>query len=129
RRHRRGAEERRRRTRVGPAAGRAAGQGRTVQHTGAVAMGLLEGQRAFITGGASGIGRATARMIAAEGARVAVADINGNGAKEVAAEIGGLAFEVDVTDPEMVQAAVRDAADAFGGLTIAFNNAGAGLLA
>ena len=92
-------------------------------------MGLLEGQRAFITGGASGIGRATARMIAAEGARVAVADINGDGAKEVAAEIGGLAFEVDVTDPEMVQAAVRDAADAFGGLTIAFNNAGAGLLA
>lgn len=53
-------------------------------------MGLLEGQRAFITGGASGIGRATARMMAAEGARVAVADIDAAGAKAVADEIGGL---------------------------------------
>src|ERR1700739_4262246 len=95
----------------------------------AEAMGLLDGQRAFITGGASGIGRATARMMAAEGARVAVADINGEGAKEVAGEIDGLAFEVDVTDLDAFQAAVREAAAAFGGLTVAFNNAGAGLLA
>ena len=92
-------------------------------------MGLLDGQRAFITGGASGIGRATARMMAAEGARVAVADINGQGAKEVAAEIDGLAFELDVTDLDAFQAAVRDAAAALGRLTIAFNNAGSGLLA
>ena len=92
-------------------------------------MGLLDGQRAFITGGASGIGRATARMIAAEGARVAVADINGEGAKEVAGEIDGLAFELDVTDLDGFQSAVREAASAFGGLTVAFNNAGAGLLA
>ena len=56
-------------------------------------MGLLEAQRAFITGGASGIGRATARMMAAEGARVAVADINGDGAKEVAAEMTALSAE------------------------------------
>ncbi|HJT37364.1 MAG TPA: SDR family NAD(P)-dependent oxidoreductase [Actinomycetota bacterium] len=92
-------------------------------------MGLLDGQRAFITGGASGIGRATARMMAAEGARVAVADINGSGAKEVADEIGGVSFELDVTDLDAFQTAVRDAASAFGGLTLAFNNAGAGLLA
>jgi NAD(P)-dependent dehydrogenase (short-subunit alcohol dehydrogenase family) len=92
-------------------------------------MGLLDGQRAFITGGASGIGRATARMMAVEGARVAVADINGVGAKEVADEIGGISFQLDVTDFGAFQAAVRDASDAFGGLTLAFNNAGAGLLA
>ncbi|HLW16726.1 MAG TPA: SDR family NAD(P)-dependent oxidoreductase, partial [Actinomycetota bacterium] len=91
-------------------------------------MGLLDGQRALITGGASGIGRATARMMAAEGARVAVADINGEGAKEVAGEIDGLAFELDVTDLDAFQAAVQEAASSFGGLTIAFNNAGAGLL-
>ena len=92
-------------------------------------MGLLDGQRAFVTGGASGIGRATARLMAAEGARVAVADLNGQGANEVAAEIDGLAFEADVTDLDSIQTAVRETADAFGGLTIAFNNAGMGLLA
>src|SRR5713101_361064 len=92
-------------------------------------MGLLEGQRAFITGGASGIGRATARMMAAEGARVAVADIDGEGAKAVADEIGGLSFEVDVTDLSSLDTAVRETSETFGGLSIAFNNAGGGLLA
>ena len=92
-------------------------------------MGLLDGHKAFITGGASGIGRATAYMMAAEGARVAVADINATGAKEVAQAIEGIAFELDVTDLETVQTAVQEAAEAFGGLTVAFNNAGSGLLA
>ena len=92
-------------------------------------MGLLDGQGAFITGGASGIGRATARMMVAEGARVAVADVNGEGAKAVADEIGGVSFEVDVTDLESFEAAINRAADQFGGLSIMFNNAGGGLLA
>jgi len=92
-------------------------------------MGLLEGQHAFITGGGSGIGRATALMMGAEGARVAVADINGDGAKAVADEIGGLSFTVDVTDLDALDAAVRETADRLGGLSIMFNNAGGGVLA
>ena len=63
-------------------------------------MGLLEGQRAVVTGGASGIGRATARRMAEEGAVVAVIDINGDAAHQVAGEIGGHAFAADVTDPD-----------------------------
>ena len=92
-------------------------------------MGLLGGQRAFITGGASGIGAATAKLMAAEGARVAVADINAAGAKSVAEDIGGLSFEVDVTDLTSVESAVRETAQTLGGLSIVFNNAGGGLLA
>ena len=74
-------------------------------------MGLLDGQRAFITGGGSGIGRATARLMAAEGARVAVADIDGDAAEQVAKEIDGEAFHVDVTDAEALESAIRTAAE------------------
>ena len=87
-------------------------------------MGLLDHKRAFITGGGSGIGAATARRFASEGAEVAVADINGDGARAVAEEIGGRAYEVDVTDFTALAAAVRDADEALGGLTTLFNNAG-----
>jgi NAD(P)-dependent dehydrogenase (short-subunit alcohol dehydrogenase family) len=55
-----------------------------------VETGLLEGQRAVVTGGASGIGRATCRRMAGAGARVAVLDLDGDGAAAVAAEIDGL---------------------------------------
>src|SRR5207253_2640668 len=92
-------------------------------------MALLEGQRAFITGGGSGIGRATARMMTAEGARVAVADIDADAAEQVAKEIGGEAFHVDVTDAEALEGAVHTAAERFGGLSIMYNNAGGGMLA
>jgi len=92
-------------------------------------VGLLDGQRALITGGGSGIGRATARLMAAEGARVAVADIDGDAAGQVAKEIDGAAFHVDVTDPEALESAVRTAAETFDGLSIMFNNAGGGMLA
>ena len=92
-------------------------------------MGLLDGQRAVITGGASGIGRATCRRMAAEGAKVAVLDLDGEGAAAVAAEIDGVACTVDVTDYDAVERAVRDAADRLGGLTTLFNNAGASTMA
>src|SRR5207244_2082375 len=62
----------------------------------------LEGRTALVTGGASGIGAATARRLAAEGARVAVCDVNFERAREVAAEIGAEAFAMDVTDAASV---------------------------
>lgn len=92
-------------------------------------MGLLEGQRAFVTGGASGIGAATCRRMAAEGARVAVVDIDEGRANEVARSIDGIAFAVDVTDFAAVQAAARDAHEQLGGLTLLYNNAGGSSMA
>ncbi|MBF6556801.1 MAG: SDR family oxidoreductase [Acidimicrobiales bacterium] len=89
-------------------------------------MGLLDGQRAVVTGGASGIGRASARRMAEEGAAVAVVDVNVEAAREVAEEIDGTAYAADVTDPEGLRAAVDAAAGAMGGITIMFNNAGIG---
>ena len=89
-------------------------------------MGLLEDGRAVITGGGSGIGRATARRMTEEGAAVAVIDIDGDAAHEVAAEIGGSAHVADVTDPEGLRGAVDAAAGALGGISIMFNNAGVG---
>src|SRR4051794_32379083 len=91
-------------------------------------MGLLEGGRAVITGGGSGIGRATALRMAAEGARVALLDIDGDAATAVAKEIDGLAYPVDVTDAAAVQSAMNDAAAKLGGLSMVFNNAGTGNL-
>jgi meso-butanediol dehydrogenase / (S,S)-butanediol dehydrogenase / diacetyl reductase len=91
-------------------------------------MGLLEGQRAVVTGGASGIGRATARRMAEEGASVAVVDINGDAAGECARDIGGTAHVADVADPEGLREAFDAAAAAMGGMTILFNNAGVGSL-
>ena len=87
-------------------------------------MGLLEGQRAVVTGGGSGIGRATCRRMAEEGAQVAVFDLNGESAEAVADEIGGIAFGVDVGDPDALREAVDAAAAALGGLSIIYNNAG-----
>ena len=80
----------------------------------------LEGREAFVTGGASGIGAAIARRLAAEGARVVIGDVNEEGAREVAAEIDGSAVELDVADPEAADRVI-------GGLErldILVNNAG-----
>jgi meso-butanediol dehydrogenase/(S,S)-butanediol dehydrogenase/diacetyl reductase len=92
-------------------------------------VGLLDGQKAFITGGGSGIGRATARLMAEQGARVAVSDLDGEAAEKVAAEIGGHGIAVDVTDADRLADAVARAAEEMGGLSIMFNNAGGGLMA
>ena len=87
-------------------------------------MGLLEGRKALITGGGSGIGRATAQRMAAEGARVCVLDLDAAAAELVAKELGGIAFSADVRDAEAVASIVAEAAEAMGGLDIMFNNAG-----
>ncbi|GHJ42179.1 bifunctional aldolase/short-chain dehydrogenase [Streptomyces sp. TS71-3] len=83
---------------------------------------------ALVTGAGSGIGRATARRLAAEGACVVVADVNAGGAEAVARELGGpdtaVAVHADVTSEEQIQAAVRQAVLAFGGLDLVVNNAG-----
>ncbi len=89
----------------------------------------VSGQIAIVTGAASGMGRATAHLLADEGARVAVADRNGPGAEAVAAEIrdaGGdaRAWEVDVAQPDAVTAFVADVVVVFGGINILVNNAG-----
>ncbi len=87
-------------------------------------MGLLDGQAAIVTGGGSGIGRATCRRMAQEGARVAVLDVDGESAEAVAREVDGFAYAVDVGNPDSLRAVVDAAAGALGGLSIIYNNAG-----
>lgn len=89
-------------------------------------MGLLEGQRAVVTGGASGIGRATAKRFVEEGAAVSIIDLNEDALHEAAKDIGAQGYLADVTDPEGLRRAVDDAASSMDGLTILFNNAGTG---
>src|SRR5215813_11912137 len=80
----------------------------------------LEGRKALVTGGGSGIGAAIAARLAAEGAEVWVADINAEGAARVAGEVAGHAVELDVTDPEACAAAIGE----IGTLDVLVNNAG-----
>jgi 2-hydroxycyclohexanecarboxyl-CoA dehydrogenase len=84
----------------------------------------LDGSIALVTGGASGIGAATARRLAAEGARVAIADLDLAGARDVASEIDGCAVEMDVADAASVRMGVAAAVDHFGPPDILVNNAG-----
>jgi 3-hydroxyacyl-CoA dehydrogenase/3-hydroxy-2-methylbutyryl-CoA dehydrogenase len=88
----------------------------------------LSGAGALVAGGASGLGAATARELAARGARVAVVDLNEERAEELAEELGerALARRADVTDETELEAAVRAAAEAFGGLRVAISCAGIG---
>lgn len=87
----------------------------------------FSGKRAVVTGGASGIGRATARRLAEEGAEVLIGDVDEAGGREVAATSNGrITFQrCDVTDAADIEA-LMVAADAAGGLDVVFNNAGAG---
>ena len=94
----------------------------------------LAGKVALVTGGASGIGAETARLLAAQGAAVAIADINGEAGAANAAmieEAGGRAayIPLDVTDEASWQAAVRSVVDRFGGLHVLLNGAGIELVA
>ena len=83
----------------------------------------LEGRIAVVTGAGSGIGRAAARLFAAEGARVIVVDRDEGAASQVAEEIGGRAVDGDVADPGLVEHVVSVAAES-GGLHVAYLNAG-----
>ncbi len=83
----------------------------------------LHGQTALITGGAQGIGRAIALALAREGANVVIADLNGDGAAQVAQEVGGISVACDVTDEAQVEATVKRAVDEFGQLDILVNSA------
>src|SRR3954468_5564966 len=91
-------------------------------------MGLLNGHRAVVTGGGSGIGAETCRRMAAEGAQVAVFDLNADNADAVAKEINGLAYTVDVTDFDALATAMTDASERMHGLTLLYNNAGGSTL-
>jgi NAD(P)-dependent dehydrogenase (short-subunit alcohol dehydrogenase family) len=89
-------------------------------------MGRLDGKRAVITGAASGIGEATARLFIAEGAAVVLADTDELRGKRIASELGDQARFVttDVSRETDVDRAVATSVDAFGGLDVMFNNAG-----
>jgi 2-hydroxycyclohexanecarboxyl-CoA dehydrogenase len=84
----------------------------------------FSGKTALVTGGASGIGAATARRLAAEGARVGVVDINEAGAKDVAAELDGFGCVVDVADAASVREGVAAVVSALGEIDVLVNNAG-----
>ena len=88
---------------------------------------VLGGQLAIVTGGGRGIGRATALLFASEGARVAVLDVDGDAAAEVAAEVDGIAVVADVADGAATARAIDEAATALGGVTALFANAGLGV--
>jgi NAD(P)-dependent dehydrogenase (short-subunit alcohol dehydrogenase family) len=86
----------------------------------------IQGKAALVTGGGSGLGEATARELARMGAKVAILDVNLTAAQAVASEIGGLAFQCDVTSPDSVQAAIDGASAAHGPARILMQIAGIG---
>ena len=86
----------------------------------------VHGQAALVTGGGSGLGEAVARQLAAQGAKVAVLDVNAANAQRVAAAIGGIACACDITDSASVTTALDAAEAAHGPARIVMNIAGIG---
>lgn len=86
----------------------------------------ISGHAALVTGGGSGLGEATARELARQGAKVAVLDVNADNARRVAADIGGLGLACDITDTASLQAALDAATAAHGPARILMNIAGIG---
>ncbi|MBL8387947.1 MAG: SDR family NAD(P)-dependent oxidoreductase [Hydrogenophaga sp.] len=86
----------------------------------------IQGHAALVTGGGSGLGEATARELARRGAKVAVLDLNLENAQRVAADIGGVAVQCNVSDPDSMQAAIEQAAAAHGPARILMQIAGIG---
>lgn len=82
------------------------------------------GKRVLLTGGASGIGRATAERFAAEGARIVIGDVDLEGASTVAQALGGKAFSYDARDPAAAGGLVTEAVEVLGGIDILLNVAG-----
>jgi NAD(P)-dependent dehydrogenase (short-subunit alcohol dehydrogenase family) len=89
-----------------------------------MALDRLTGRTAVVTGGCSGIGLASARRFASEGAAVVIGDVDEARGKEVAAELDGLFVSCDVTDAEQVDRLFAAAHEQYGSVDIAFNNAG-----
>jgi len=87
---------------------------------------MLDGRRAVVTGGGAGIGEAIVRRLTEEGARVAVLDVDAEGAERVAASVGGVAIAGDVAAAGELQAGFAAAAEALGGVDTVCNNAGVG---
>ncbi len=89
-------------------------------------MGRVDGKIAVVTGGASGLGRATAALLVREGARVTITDVNEQAGREAADAIGARFRAQDVADEAGWQALITDVMGEFGGLDILVNNAGIG---
>jgi len=87
----------------------------------------IQGKKAVVVGGASGMARASAEMLGERGASVAILDLPTSAGAEVAAGLGGTFHAVDVTDYEGVERALADAVEQLGGLHIAVNTAGGGI--
>jgi NAD(P)-dependent dehydrogenase (short-subunit alcohol dehydrogenase family) len=88
----------------------------------------IQGKSALVTGGASGLGAATVRMLAGKGAKVVIADVNDKGGNDLAQELGGVKFvKTDVTDDAQIAAAVETAVKQHGGLHILVTTAGIGI--
>jgi NAD(P)-dependent dehydrogenase (short-subunit alcohol dehydrogenase family) len=86
--------------------------------------GRLQDRTAIVTGGGSGIGLATVRRFAEEGARVVIADVADESGQSAAEEAGGLYIRCDVTDQAQVEAMVAQTKETYGSVDVAFNNAG-----
>jgi NAD(P)-dependent dehydrogenase (short-subunit alcohol dehydrogenase family) len=89
-----------------------------------MAQGRIADRVAIITGGGSGIGKATVEAFAQEGAKVVVGDLANSEGEQVAKSVGGLFVATDVRDPKAIEKLVAATCDKFGGLDIMYNNAG-----